>query len=281
MSIFILYIPFCLPGSRDRTSPPLVSQPEISPATTIRPLPPSSSFINNYFSSDFNKGVVQPPMYDPILNIGTENVFLSTTNHSTKESAYMYNRVGSSYNNHPIDNPDCVAYTDQHVHQSTNDMVGNEILGFNGLDLQYKISAHPNTHLNSSVVKHIGPEHNQFSNNADIITPENFDIAVEDAMLQADFRQLSVLSDSRVNELEQFYMTQSASIVTQRTDAVCKVEPDSTELNCVNKYYDQQQAHLLVRVAKSLQLLKRALPNEIATTGGTTKKSRCVSGSKK
>ena len=54
--------------------------------------------------------------------------------------------------------------------------------------------------------------------------PPDFDLAVEDTMLQASFRHLAALSDSRVTELEQFYMTHSAAIVTQRADAICRLE---------------------------------------------------------
>ena len=44
---------------------------------------------------------------------------------------------------------------------------------------------------------------------------------------QAEFRQLKPLEETRVRELEQFYQTQSVSIVTQRMDAVTRLHASS------------------------------------------------------
>ena len=109
----------------------------------------------------------------------------------------------------------------------------------------------------------------------------NFDLVVEDATLQAEFRQLSPLCNPKVAELEGFYNTQSVSVITQRTDAMAKVSAGGynnsrveQELKCVAEYYDKQQAHLTLRISKSLQLLKQTLPLELAQPGGATKKNK-------
>ncbi len=88
------------------------------------------------------------------------------------------------------------------------------------------------------------------------------------------------MNDPRVTQLEIFYNTQSASIVTQRSDAMMKVHNSSpvphqleTDLTCVNKYYNRQQAHLTIRISKSLQLLKCSLPKDVLPPAGITKKS--------
>ena len=106
-----------------------------------------------------------------------------------------------------------------------------------------------------------------------------FDLVVEDATLQAEFRQMSALHNPRVVELETFYNTQSAAIMTQRSDAMAKVSgapPDrhDQELACVHHYYDRQQQHLTLRVSQSLQLLKSKLPMELAQPGGATKRNK-------
>ncbi len=107
------------------------------------------------------------------------------------------------------------------------------------------------------------------------------DLQVEEATLQAEFRQLAPLKNHKVSELESFYNTQTAALLTQRMDAVGKIQqaclpPDrlQQELTCVSSYYANQQVHLTLRVSKSLQLLKCTLPTELAQPGGATKRSR-------
>lgn len=109
----------------------------------------------------------------------------------------------------------------------------------------------------------------------------SFDLIVEDATLQAEFRQMAALNNARVVQLEAFYNTQSAAILTQRSDAMARVqsrglpvEQQEQELKYVHRYYDRQQHHLTTRVSKSLQLLKASLPLELAQPGGTTKKNK-------
>ena len=110
---------------------------------------------------------------------------------------------------------------------------------------------------------------------------EPIDLIVEDAALQAEFRQLAPLTDPKVTELEKFYQTQSASVVTQRSDAIGKLQGMTIsadqlqrELQGVNEYYDQQQAHLTVRISQSLQLVKHALPPEAVPSAGAKKKQK-------
>lgn len=118
------------------------------------------------------------------------------------------------------------------------------------------------------------------------VASSNTNLLVEDATLQAEFRQLAPLGSARVSELETFYNTQGAAIVTARSDALAKVvarrlpPPHAAkEAACVTTYYDTQQVHLAGRVASSLALLKRTLPTELAQPGGATKrtKSRALS----
>ena len=109
--------------------------------------------------------------------------------------------------------------------------------------------------------------------------PDKDDLMVEDAALQAEFRQLAPLEEPRVKELEKFYQTQSAAIVTQRMDAISRLQSSPLleeyihhEMSLVHDYYNQQQLHLTVRISKSLQLLKTTLPNGLPP-GGLTKKT--------
>ena len=118
--------------------------------------------------------------------------------------------------------------------------------------------------------------------------PEKVTLIVEDAALQAEFRQLASLNNARITELELFYQTQSAAIVTQRTDAISALmqttssngdslsSPDRyrRELARVNQYYDRQQCHLTARVNSSLQLVKRAMPADVAPPGGKRRKTK-------
>jgi len=106
-------------------------------------------------------------------------------------------------------------------------------------------------------------------------------LLIEDATLQAEFRQLSPLANPKVVELELFYNTQSANILTQRSDALVLVQQKGllpnqlmTEIHAINAYYDQEQRHLTMRISKSLQLLKCMLPHELAQSGGVTKKNK-------
>ena len=107
------------------------------------------------------------------------------------------------------------------------------------------------------------------------------DLVVEDATLQAEFRQLAPLGNQRVSQLESFYNTQNAALVTQRTDAISTLHSANLseqqlqhELVCVHTYYERQQRHLVVRVSKSLQLLKCLLPTELALPSGGVKKNK-------
>ena len=109
----------------------------------------------------------------------------------------------------------------------------------------------------------------------------NTDLLIEDATLQAECRQLAPLGNAKVSELEAFYNTQSASIVTHRSDALVSVQQkqlagdqQGKEVNAINLYYNEQQGHLTLRISKSLQLLKCMLPAELAQPGGITKKNK-------
>lgn len=113
------------------------------------------------------------------------------------------------------------------------------------------------------------------------------DLIVEEATLQAEFRQLAPLQDTRVAELETFYLTQSAAIVTRRLDTASRIDaagyPASRkqyELHSANAYYDRQHVHLTMRVSKSLELLKCLFALELSpsavTSHGHKKKSRLL-----
>ena len=98
---------------------------------------------------------------------------------------------------------------------------------------------------------------------------KQFDMIVEDATLQAEFRQFAPLANEKVTELEQFYNRQSAEIIMQRTDAAESLKArglDSVsfehEMKQLNGYFDQQHEHLVQRISQSLQLLKEALPRD-------------------
>lgn len=89
------------------------------------------------------------------------------------------------------------------------------------------------------------------------------------------------MQDPRVSDLERFYSLQSVAIVTQRTDAVAKlqqrelsIEQYTHDLNCINEYYDKQQEHLALRVSRSLQLLKSMFPSNVKPPGGQTRKQK-------
>lgn len=112
-------------------------------------------------------------------------------------------------------------------------------------------------------------------------TTGNEDLLVEEATLQAEFQQLAPLGNPKVTQLEKFFNTQNAEILTQRSDAVSNLRMSHLshgkfeyELRCINRYYDSHQRHLTWRVSASLKLLKEALPAEMAQLGGTTKKSK-------
>ena len=109
----------------------------------------------------------------------------------------------------------------------------------------------------------------------------NDDLLVEEATLQAEFQQLSPLANPKVSQLEKFFNTQNAEILTQRSDAAGKLHACRLsrakfeyEYRCISRYYDNHQRHLTWRVSASLKLLKEALPAELAQSGGSTKKSK-------
>lgn len=113
--------------------------------------------------------------------------------------------------------------------------------------------------------------------------PEKVNMIVEDAALQAEFRQLSTLNHPKIGELEKFYQTQSAAIVTQRTDAITKAHNASAslspeQLQCellnVNRFYDKQQHHLTQRISSSLMLVKCAIPRNVAPPANNRKKAK-------
>ena len=110
---------------------------------------------------------------------------------------------------------------------------------------------------------------------------DSTNLLIEDATLQAEFRQLAPLNNAKVGELETFYNTQSASIVTHRSDALLSVErkylPHDqlvNDVDAINVYYNEEQGHLTSRISQSLQLLKCMLPSELAQPGGITKKNK-------
>ena len=107
------------------------------------------------------------------------------------------------------------------------------------------------------------------------------DLLVEEATLQAEFQQLAPLGNAKVTQLEKFFNTQNAEILTQRSDAISNLRASRLsqgkfeyEFRCINRYYDDHQRHLTWRVTTSLKLLKEALPAEMAQLGGTTKKTK-------
>ena len=92
------------------------------------------------------------------------------------------------------------------------------------------------------------------------------------ATLQAELRHLA--PDSRVAQLEKFFSTQSAQLVTQRTDAAggLRALPPAhhrRHLASVQRYYDELQAHLTARVGRSLELLRSMMPEQ--QLGGATR----------
>ena len=114
---------------------------------------------------------------------------------------------------------------------------------------------------------------------------ETVDLFVEEATLQAEFRQLAPLRNPQVSQLENFYNTQSVAMVTERSDALTRVnamcsvnmEQRNYELLCIQNHYEKQQEHLVLRVGKSLKLLKNSLPNTAPSSGGIKNKSRTLS----
>ena len=100
----------------------------------------------------------------------------------------------------------CMASRSDDKHSSpdpTDKTVGKDG-AFNILDSQYSIAAAQAKDLAASA--------------------KNLDVTVEDAMLQAEFKQMARLLDVRVAELEQFYIQENASIRVQRNDAACKAK---------------------------------------------------------
>ena len=102
----------------------------------------------------------------------------------------------------------------------------------------------------------------------------NQELIVEEATLQAEFKQLAPLRNNKVQELEKFFNMQHVALVTQRTDAIAKVHSGALsqellhqELASVTQYYNKQQSHLIQRVSRSLQLLKQVIPPDTVAAG--------------
>lgn len=93
-------------------------------------------------------------------------------------------------------------------------------------------------------------------------------IAVQEANLQSEFRQVISSNSPKVQELQLFYHTQCAEIEGQRNAAVTKLKQATmpspaqyqTELQSIHLLHDRQRMHLTNRVMGSLHLLKAALP---------------------
>lgn len=106
--------------------------------------------------------------------------------------------------------------------------------------------------------------------------------AVQEANLQAEFRQISLLSNERGEELQRFYNTQCAEIETQRSDAIDKLKLVVTngasqykkDLSAIHLYFDQQRMHLTNRITTSLNLLKMAFPPSLNDVYQSKMKSR-------
>nr|BAW32718.1 spiralian-TALE-D homeobox protein [Nipponacmea fuscoviridis] len=109
---------------------------------------------------------------------------------------------------------------------------------------------------------------------SDVVNLDSAMIAVQEANLQADFRQLSMRGDVRVSELQTFYYGQCSQNETRRTEAVTELKAMSfitqeelkEKLTIVHEYYDKERLQLTNRVTGSLQLLKAChvpVPNKI------------------
>ena len=92
------------------------------------------------------------------------------------------------------------------------------------------------------------------------------DLAVEESSLQAEFQKLRELNNSKVEELEAFYKSQSAKIAQDQSTALAvsaqahdNAACEALERRTILAYYNKQHAHLTRRVNKSLQLLKSVL----------------------
>lgn len=107
-------------------------------------------------------------------------------------------------------------------------------------------------------------------------------LSLQETELLMDFRNSNAALYPKVQELQNFYNTQCASVETQRCDAIMKLNSLNTtnsasfqqELCNIHLFHDRQKMHLTKRVTASLQLLKVHLPVHSVSLGQSRAKSR-------